>query len=149
MTNGIVSLIINGQMMFKLITDHDGQAAGDVAARIRAMISHNEMPTAASLRSAAIEEGFGAEDTLIIVERGPWDGATDLIIHAPSEMECDWNEGESTRYRDTFDVPQFNPRWKFGTAPYVEVVELWVITSAAPLAPDPAAPALPQSEPLG
>jgi len=25
MTNGIVSLIINGQMMFKLITGHDGQ----------------------------------------------------------------------------------------------------------------------------
>jgi hypothetical protein len=44
------------------------------------------------------------------------------MIGSTNDLEED-EEGKS-RYMDTFHVAQFNPRWKYGTADYVEVVEL-------------------------
>lgn len=52
---------------------------------------------------------FGCEDCLIVMDE-------DSV--APSD------EGLTPLYRSTFENPAFNPRWKQGTANYIEVVDL-------------------------
>jgi len=117
MTQGIVSILVNGEMKFKVITGHDGYNAKNLAAWLRKL---DQCPSLGELGNQANACDFGAEHTRVILEAGErWN---EPIIHCTDGMdECD-NEGRQ-RYLDTFHVAQFNPRWKYGTADYVEVVE--------------------------
>lgn len=121
MTNGIVSIRKNGVMLYKAIVGHDGQNAPRVEQRVR-NLAH--IPTVEELATICAEEDFGCNDCLIILENGPHNYYKPKILKG---KEVDWDEDnpDYQRYYDTFYVAEFNPRWEYGTAPYVEVIELF------------------------
>lgn len=127
MTNGIVSIRKNGVMLYKAIVGHDGQNAPKVASRVRSMA---HVPTVEELATICAEEHFGCNDCLIILENDPnnWNHPRKL-----TGKDVDWDEDnpEYQRYYDTFHVAQFNPRWRYGTAPYVEVIDATETTEPA------------------
>ena len=121
MTNGIVSIRKNGVMLYKAIVGHDGQNAPRVEQRVRSLA---HIPTVEELATICAEEDFGCNDCLIILENDPDN------YHQPKKLmgkDVDWDEEnpEYQRYYDTFHVAEFNPRWRYGTAPYVQVIELF------------------------
>ena len=120
MTNGIVSIRKDGQMLYKIVVGHDGMNAPKVAERIRNLAC---IPTVDELRTICSEEDFGCLDCLIILEHDP-DNWNKPKLHAGKDVDWDDDNPEYQRYFDTFHVAQFNPRWKYGTAPHVEVIDL-------------------------
>lgn len=125
MTQGIVSIKLDGAMVFKLVTGHDGMNAVSLAARLRGL---GRIPTLHELEELAIDYRFGCRSCLVVIERDP-EHFFNPMIHTRGG-EIDHLDPEMQRYRDTFHVPQFNPRWKYGTADYVEVVEFSSSSSA-------------------
>ena len=119
MTQGIVSIRKDGTMVYKIIVGHDGMHAPEVASWIRAV---NRVPTVEELKDVCAEKDFGCADCLIILEYDEhhWNNPT---AHVGPGCMLDGSE-DSQRYFDTFHVAQFNPRWKYGTADHVEVVDL-------------------------
>jgi hypothetical protein len=119
MTNGIVSIRKDGQMLYKVVVGHDGQNASKVASRVRSLA---RIPTVEELATICAEEDFGCNDCLIILENDPENWNRPKILKG---KEVDWDDDnpEYQRYYDTFHVAEFNPRWKFGIAPYVEVID--------------------------
>jgi hypothetical protein len=122
-TQGIVSIKRNGQMAYKIIVGHDGMHAADVALDVRQWFRANDkLPDAGQLVDICERLGFGCGDCIVILEYNPCKH-NDPKMHTKLDGD-DWDEEGRARYLDTFHVPQFNPRWKYGTADYVEVVEL-------------------------
>jgi hypothetical protein len=125
-TQGIVSIRKDGTMLYKIIVGHDGMNAPKVASRIRSL---DHLPTVEDLKTICSEEDFGCPDCLIVLEHDPghWNKPK---LHAGKDIDWDVVEdkekfnGDFDRYFDTFHVAEFNPRWRYGTAPYVEVVDL-------------------------
>jgi hypothetical protein len=120
MTQGIVSIRKDGQMIYKIIVGHDGMNAPKVSAGIRDLLG---FPRIMELQTICEEEGFGCHDCLIILEYDPKNWMRPKI-HKGKDVNWDDDNPECQRYFDTFNVAQFNPRWKYGTAEYVEVVDL-------------------------
>lgn len=119
MTQGIVSVRKDGQMVYKIIVGHDGMNAPKVGLRVKRL---DRIPTVKELQAICEEEGFGCAECLVILEHDEhhWNKP---VAHVGPACMLDDSE-DSQRYYDTFHVAQFNPRWKFGTADYVEVVDL-------------------------
>jgi hypothetical protein len=111
-TQGIVSLLNNGEMFFKAVAGSNGFNASKLVDWAQA---HEGVMTIEDVYKAAIEVKFGA--------------LADLVVQA-SDGSCiyDGNEIEDVDrlYFDhpKFLDPRFNPRWEQGTAEYVEVVNL-------------------------
>ena len=128
MTNGIVSIRKNGVMLYKAIVGHDGQNAPKVASRVMSMA---HIPTVDELAIICAEEDFGCAGCIIILENNPDDYYKPKILKG---KEVDWDDDnpEYQRYFDTFYVAEFNPRWKFGTAPYVEVIDVKTVGFSGP-----------------
>jgi hypothetical protein len=117
-TQGIVSIRKNGAMVYKIIVGAEGMNAPKVASRVRSMA---RVPTVLELMEICRQEDFDP-DYVIILEDDPehWNKPK---LHLGPKTEWDEGDPKSQRYFDTFHVAQFNPRWRFGTADYVEVVD--------------------------
>lgn len=123
MTQGIVSVRRNGQMIYKIITGHDGRSAADVVLDIREHFRlHNELPDVSDLVDICAKHGFGCSECLVILQFNPCK-YNEPNVYSKQDLSEGGEEGKA-RYLDTFHVAQFNPRWKYGTASYVEVVDL-------------------------
>ena len=124
MTQGLVSLVVNGSVRYKIITGSDGYNAKSVAAKIRNhIIEVGEIPSISTLFNFVEECDFGGRERAIILDVDP-SRMRKAIIH-PGDSEFD--DETRQRYLDTAYVAQFNPRWKYGTADYVEVVDVLVV----------------------
>jgi hypothetical protein len=103
-TNGIVSLVKNGQVAIKCIAGCNGTHATEVADWLR----ENRDACEQEVYDACIELGFGCEDCLVV--QGPvvtvFLGGDDL----------------GPLYRKRFSDPSSSPRWDSGIAACVEVV---------------------------
>lgn len=121
MTQGIVSIRRNGEMVYKIIVGHDGMHAPAVVLDIKEhfRVKH-ELPTVEDLIYICETQDFGCSDCIVILEMNPCKWSEPHIRTKIS----DWDEEGKARYLDTFHVAQFNPRWKYGTAAYVEVIDL-------------------------
>lgn len=105
-TQGLVTVIDGGRVLMKVVTGSDGYNAKPVADRIR-----QSWPcTAQEAYQIALDGNFGNKDSLVVM--------TD------SEVVSKTDEDLSPRYRETFQQPQFNPRWPQGTAGYTEEVKV-------------------------
>lgn len=108
-TQGIVSIVSNGKTLIKAIAGDNGFQAPLLAERIR----KERLVTARQVYKAAQELRFGCDDCLIVMDEwgevGHEDALDGLHEHQPL-------------YRQTFDKPEFNPRWSHGTADNVELV---------------------------
>jgi hypothetical protein len=103
-TQGIVSLVRDGHVVAKVIAGCNGQEAENLATAIR----QSGVQGAQEIYDLAISLHFGCEDCLVVMDRAG-------VVSG--EMEI----GEL--YSQTFDQPEFNPRWNIGIADFVEVVE--------------------------
>lgn len=106
MTNGIVSVTKKGKVILKAIAGCNGDNARKLADEIRS----KNMATASEIYDAAQKVDFGCDDCLVVMTK------EDVIYDRTGELH--------QRYLETFANPSFNPRWKNGTAEYVEIVEI-------------------------
>lgn len=106
-TQGLVTIKVFGKVAMKIVAGIDGDKAKKVADAIR---NQNPLPTAKEAYDLASNLGFGSEECLVVM--------------TPTETVYKYGDQLHRRYRDTFYQPEFNPRWEYGTADFVEVVEL-------------------------
>ena len=99
--------MVDGRVVAKAITGADGYEMPAVAADVRA----NNVTTAEGLLDLCHDHGLGGES--LIVQASPVDWIGDCT---EDELPC--------LYAEKFSDPRFNPRWKHGTADYVEVVDM-------------------------
>jgi len=110
-TQGIVSIKKSGKMLFKVITGSDGYNASKLANWVNA---NKESLSVKTLHAAALDIGFGNEINLVVQGQ-------DNSLYCSTDEE-DLND--LYHDQDKFLDPRFNPRWKHGTADFVEIVEI-------------------------
>jgi hypothetical protein len=111
-TQGLVTLIDHdGRVLLKAICGHGGGTAFELASAIREL--DDEQLTLENVWAIAEKVGFGCTDLhggcRVVMT------VTDIMCADPDDL--------SPRYRATFRLPQFNPRWERGTADYVVLFE--------------------------
>lgn len=105
-TQGLVTVRKGGRVLVKVVAGCEGYNARKLAARLRARWPM----TLASVQKAASEVHFGCEDCLVVMGR--------------SSVRFAGDDDLGPRYRETFDKPRLNPRWKHGTAAHTVVINL-------------------------
>ncbi len=106
-TQGMISVQSDeGEVFMKIVAGSDGYMACVVAAWLEEFWPVN----VEEVYRRSLDAGFGTDRTLVVM--------TSDEIMAP--------EGEEVNdlYYDTFQDPNFNPRWKCGTADFVEIVQV-------------------------
>jgi len=106
-TQGLVTIQKNGEVVMKIVAGCDGMQAGTLASAIRGL---DRVPGLYEAYDLALKVGFGSKENLVVLEK------------KASFHQCE--EILSRRYRRTFKQPRFNPRWKYGTADHIQVVNL-------------------------
>jgi hypothetical protein len=113
-TQAVVSVVRDGKVQVKAVCGCDGYYAEKLAQHIVDGRTLNPR----HVYKAAVDLHFGCERCLVVMSKDKefFFGTMDL---EPS-------------YRATFDQPEFNPRWHYGTADYVLVVNAddWTIYDA-------------------
>jgi len=98
MTQGIVSVFENNQVILKAVAGCDGYEAEKLARRIKA----EGLRDAESVYKAAMEVGFGSEESLVVLD-------SERIYYPYGDNQV------GPLYRQTFSNPKFNPRWQCGS----------------------------------
>jgi len=106
-TQGVVTVLKDAKVAMKIVVGCDGYNAANIAQIIRAA---GKVPTVREAYKTALQLTCGCRDCLTII-------TTDEIFFMGSE-------DVGPLYRETFDDPRFNPRWKNGTADHVHIVRL-------------------------
>lgn len=105
-TQGLLSITVNGQVVAKAVTDCDGYEMPNIAEDVK----KNEVTTAQGLYELCLKHGLGGESL--------------IVQSSPTEWLGDYDEEElPDLYMQNFNAPNFNPRWKYGTAEYTEIVD--------------------------
>ena len=106
-TQGLLSIVINGQVAVKAVTGCDGYEMPNIARDVK----KNRVTDAQGLLKLCHKHGLGG-DSLIVQS-------------SPTKWLGDYDEDELPElYAENFNDPNFNPRWKYGTAEYTEVVDM-------------------------
>jgi hypothetical protein len=105
-TQGLVTIVSGGKVLMKIVTGSDGEFARSVANRIKKQWPLDTVGAYAIAKRV----GFGHEDDLVVIDQ------TSVTYLGDGEV--------GSRYRETFDRPEFNPRWEFGTADHVIVISV-------------------------
>ncbi len=106
-TQGLVTVRSEGRVVMKIVAGCNGQLANLVAARFKVAWPVN----AEEAFKIARATGFGCDNCLIV--------ATDSGIVLGGK-----EEPLPPIYRETFQKPDFNPRWRQGTVDFFELVDL-------------------------
>lgn len=105
-TQGVLSVVRGGEVVVKLVTGSDGYQLPKLAEVIR----EKRLVDVVDIYVEAERLHIGSCGSLYVFDR---DGS------------CVTNGDDlPDKYRETFTVPQWNPRWERGTADYIEVVNL-------------------------
>ncbi len=108
-TQAVVSVVQNGKVILKVVAGCNGGKAPAFAQYLKAALSSG---TIAPARIYEIAQKYDLGTT------------ENLVVMSPTSSyhKC---EGElNPRYRETFNRPNFNPRWDEGTADHVIIVDL-------------------------
>lgn len=106
-TQGVLSIIGHGRVLAKAITGADGYKMVEIASAVR----DKKIIEAKKLFELCREYGLG--------------GDSFIVQYSPYEWLGDCEEDElPVLYSETFNEPRFNPRWKYGSADYVEIVDM-------------------------
>lgn len=107
MTNGLVSMTQDGQVLLKVVCGCDGYNAVKMAYLLRL---ETEVPPVDVVRRFAEAVGFGCDDC--------------LVIQTPDADDFRGEDELGPLYREKFNDPSFNPRWECGDCAETEIVEL-------------------------
>ncbi len=106
-TQGILSIVVGGKVVAKAIVGADGYEMPAIAEDVKA----NNVTTAKGLLDLCHKRGLGGESLIVQSSPREWIG------------DCTDDELPDL-YAEKFHDPRFNPRWKYGTADYIEVVDM-------------------------
>ncbi len=110
-TQGLITGVKNGNVWYKIVVGCDGSNITKVAGWLR--------------DRAFMHSNFGKEMLgilqLVASDLG-CDSCRVILLRTEIGIGSDSLEPLSDLYKDTFDCPNFNPRWDVGTADYAEVV---------------------------
>jgi len=104
-TQGIVTVMRGGDVIFKIIAGCNGYKAPNLAKELK---KFKPRKIERVHKYAELSE-FGCKDCLVILSKD------DEIFEGLGKL--------NDKYYNTFNSPRYNPRWEKGTAGYVEVVE--------------------------
>lgn len=105
-TQGIVSVVREDQVIYKVIAGCNGMMAPKLADAIR----KHTPETLQEVHDLAIESAFGCYACLVSLSKEA------SIYKGDDEL--------NQRFFTTFLNPKYNPRWERGSADYVKIVEL-------------------------
>jgi hypothetical protein len=117
-TQGIVSVVRDDRVMFKVVAGVNGFRAAELAARVRERAGEL---SAQMLLGEAVALGFGSPECLVVQS----DDGTNLMVSGVVTSDLDALYCD----RDKFADPRFNPRWSRGEAEYTEVVNVALLES--------------------
>ncbi len=104
-TQGLVTVTSDGQVVMKVVAGCNGMLAKSMAQSLAAKwpLSTEEA------HSLALRTGFG--------------DATCLVVMTTEDV-CSLESDLHPRYHETFQQPDFNPRWEHGTADHTVIIEV-------------------------
>jgi len=106
-TQGLVSVVKDNEVQLKIIVGTDGYNAAPLAKWLRA----NPDAQPREIYDRALDIGFGSKHSLV-------------VQFGPNESIADEGIGDlSPLYIEKFSDPKFNPRWRYGTADHVVIVD--------------------------
>jgi hypothetical protein len=106
-TQGLVTVRRKGKVALKIVAGCNGMQAAMLARKLRAK---KEVPTLKEAYDLAVSTKFGSGECLVVINE------TGELYKGDEEV--------GPLYRETFDQPRFNPRWKQGTADHIILVDL-------------------------
>ncbi len=107
-TQGLVTIRENGRVVMKIIAGDNGYQADQLAQALRRL---GKVPAIQHAYTIAQDEGFGCHFCLVVM-------TTDDVYFDGDKKDL------APRFRNTFDQPEFNPRWARGTADHIVVIDL-------------------------
>lgn len=109
-TQAVISIVKNGRTFIKIVCGCDGYNTE----KLVNIIEDKRLDKIQDIYSVALENKFGCKDCLVVMDDN------DMIFKGDEEP--------SSLYRETFDNPSFNPRWKCGIADNVIILKAdeWV-----------------------
>lgn len=126
MTNGIVTIKKHGKVILKIVVGCEGYNAPRVAEAIKRFHYGGGVLKADNIVRIVLEQDMGCADCLVVIWGGEAIGVNLWQKGAwVKPDDDDWNEATYKRYVNTFQQPEFNPRWEQGTCGFVEIVEFW------------------------
>jgi NAD(P)H-nitrite reductase large subunit len=105
-TQAVISLVKKDHTFIKIVCGCNGYNAE----KLVKIIEDKQLDKIRHIYNAAIENNIGCKECLVVMDDN------DIIFKG--------NDDVDPLYRETFDNPSFNPRWKNGTAEYVIVIKI-------------------------
>lgn len=105
-TQGIVSIVSDGKVIIKLITGSNGSEAN----KLKEQLEKSWPLDINKAYEIALNFEFGSTDSLVAMDKD------NIIFHGEGNI--------GDRYRDTFNDPRFNPRWEYGLADEIEILQV-------------------------
>ena len=105
-TQAVISLVKNDHVSVKIVCGCNGYSAE----KLVKIIIDNNIDKIQDIYDVALENKFGCRDCLVVMDN--------------ENIIFDDGEDPGSLYRETFDKPSFNPRWKNGTADYIVVSKI-------------------------
>ena len=106
MTQGLLTVTQNGKVVLKIVVGCNGYNINEIARLVK--IEH-DFSNPEPFYDMAEHVDFGCDACRVIMTK-------DEIY--PPEMESE----VTPLFRKTFNKPEFNPRWKHGTADYLHII---------------------------
>jgi len=122
-TQGMVSVVWCGRVVAKVVTGSDGMKAKDVARSIVKSLSAG-VPDVEHLHVIADHHGFGDRKISRTVAARVTNVPTDDRLVGLDGLEAEGEDELVSRWRRTFHLRRFNPRWDRGAADHVWVANL-------------------------
>ena len=113
-TQGLLSIVQNGKVKYKIVVGCDGMHIDDLVKCINTLYMINkEKINAYYLYHTALNYKFGCNDCLVVFNETELETNNKELFH-----------GSFPLYLKTFNDPLFNPRWEYGTAEYTRILDL-------------------------
>ncbi|MGD1524140.1 hypothetical protein [Vibrio owensii] len=111
-TQGLLSIVKNNVVLAKIVAGCNGDEIAELLYKVRTTSDYSSNNLFKLARSVA----FGGSDSLVVMAR-----ESNEVMFAEN---ADMTDQDKSHYLETFNNPEWNPRWRFGTADYVEVINL-------------------------
>lgn len=105
-TQGMITVLKNQMVVMKIIAGSNGQKSERVAQKIR----KNWPLSIDEAYKIALKTGLGSKNCLVVL--------------TADDCRYDGDDDLSELYRENFDQPSFNPRWRCGLVEHLEFVRI-------------------------
>jgi hypothetical protein len=113
-TQGLISIVKDEKVLYKIVVGCNGMKIADLVKCIKTLYQINkEKINAYYLYRTTLNYNFGCKDCLVVFNESELETDNKNLFH-----------GSFPLFLKTFNDPNFNPRWEYGTADYTEIINL-------------------------